>query len=63
MKDFYNLVNKNHLEIRIPSKNSNLSTSINLCNTLELAIMMADNDGGAINYSTRKYSARSPAMT
>lgn len=66
MKDFYENENTNHLELRIPEKSSSLESSINNCSTLELAIMMADNDGGPVNYynnPSRRYSNWSFART
>jgi hypothetical protein len=51
-----------HLEVRFEAKETNLdSASVNPCDTLEIAMNSADNDGGAVNYAARMYNTFSPA--
>lgn len=58
MEEFYRREDARHLQLRIPSSDSNMnSNSINECDDFELAVQSADNDGGPVDYlsSNRKY--------
>jgi hypothetical protein len=64
MTNFYETTDTTHLVTRIPEKETNLPSSINGCDTLELAIMIADTDGGAPEYADgNKYGRWAPART
>ena len=65
MRDFYaSIQNEIQLVVRFNESNTNLViSSVNPCLTLEIAMNSADNDGGPINYTFRKYNQHSPAHT